>query len=205
MKHKVETEAVYTTGEVARFTGVNFRTVIRWIERGEMEGYKLPGRGDHRVTQSALKNFMLQHQIPIPQDLETPHENNASRLALVVDDDEQMAKAIARVLRRDGWETSIALDGFEAGLIMVEKNPLLMTLDLKMPRLDGARVLELTREKYDSVSLKILLISGQDKADVSPEILSSADGYLSKPFENEVLLSTVQSFFPSFQAKARSS
>ena len=43
----VVSEPVYTTGEIAKFVGVNFRTVIRWIERGQLDGYKLPGRGDH--------------------------------------------------------------------------------------------------------------------------------------------------------------
>ncbi len=40
---------VLTTGEAARICGVNFRTVLRWIDRGLLPAYKLPGRGDRRV------------------------------------------------------------------------------------------------------------------------------------------------------------
>ena len=38
-----------TTGEAAKYCGVNFRTVIRCIERGHLKAYKLPGRGDNRI------------------------------------------------------------------------------------------------------------------------------------------------------------
>ncbi|TNF38926.1 MAG: response regulator, partial [Gammaproteobacteria bacterium] len=38
-----------TTGDIARYCQVNFRSVIRWIERGLLKAHKLPGRGDNRV------------------------------------------------------------------------------------------------------------------------------------------------------------
>ena len=41
MKNK---QNVLTTGEAARYCDVNFRTVIRWIEKGYLKAYKLPGR-----------------------------------------------------------------------------------------------------------------------------------------------------------------
>ena len=44
-----------TTGEIANYCGVNFRTVIRWIQRGQLRAYQLPGRGDNRVE---VHNFI---------------------------------------------------------------------------------------------------------------------------------------------------
>ena len=57
-------QRVLTTGEVARFCGVNFRTVLRWIERGQLVAYRLPGRGDHRIKMDDFLAFMAE-RLPI--------------------------------------------------------------------------------------------------------------------------------------------
>jgi len=183
-------EAVFTTGDVARHTGVNFRTVIRWIERGELQGYKLPGRGDHRVTLSALLEFMHIHNIPIPEEF-LPKQKKA----LVVDDDPAMAKSLVRLLKRHGWQTQVALDGFEAGLALGQFQPSLMTLDLKMPYMDGFKVLQLTRDKFSLESLRILVVSAQGTEDLNKALFNGADGVLEKPFENEQFLKVIHGWF----------
>ena len=58
-----------TTTEVADYCGVHFRTVIRWINKGILIGFKLPGRGDNRVLVQDLANFMITNEIPIPDEL----------------------------------------------------------------------------------------------------------------------------------------
>jgi len=183
-------EPVYTTGEVAKFTGVNFRTVIRWIDRGELEGYKLPGRGDHRVTKSSLLTFMNLHHMPIPEELLV-----TERKALVVDDDAPMARAIARVLKRDGWEVKTSNDGFQAGMELANFRPGLLILDLKMPSMDGFTVLSLTRSTPGFEHLKILVVSAQGEDGLNEALTKGADEVLAKPFENEHLLAIVEKWF----------
>lgn len=175
-------EPTYTSGEVAKFTGVNFRTVIRWIERGELEGYKLPGRGDHRVQHSALLEFMKKNDIPVPKEWLVSKSK-----VLVVDDDIAMASAIARVFKRLGWEVREAHDGFEAGMLLAEFKPEMMTLDLKMPYMDGFKVLSLTREKYKMGGLKIIVISAQHINELEKALSLGANYILEKPFENDDL------------------
>ncbi|GAA6135913.1 response regulator [Oceaniserpentilla sp. 4NH20-0058] len=175
-------EDVYTTGEVARFTGVNFRTVIRWIERGELKGYKLPGRGDHRVQHSALLAFMAKNNIPVPAELQETKQK-----VLVVDDDIAMASAIARIFKRLGWQVEQAHDGFEAGMLLASFEPSIMTLDLKMPYMDGFNVLAVSREKFKQHGLKIIVISAQGKHELNKALEQGADAVLEKPFENETL------------------
>ncbi|ASP40977.1 hypothetical protein CHH28_17240 [Bacterioplanes sanyensis] len=58
-----------TTGEVAKFCGVNFRTVIRWIERGHLQAYKLPGRGDNRIPVNGFVEFLKDNHMPVPDEL----------------------------------------------------------------------------------------------------------------------------------------
>jgi len=181
----VVSERVYTTGEVAKLVGVNFRTVIRWIDRGELAGYKLPGRGDHRVQKSSLIDFIHKHGMPMPDAL-VPKQTALS--VLVVDDEAPMANAIARVFKRAGWQVHVAVDGFQAGMLLVQHRPMLMTLDLRMPGMDGFKVLEIVRNQFSPAELKIMVISAEDKASLALAVKRGADVFVEKPFDNEFLL-----------------
>ena len=55
---------VYTTGQVADLCGLSQQTVIRCFERGELEGFKIPGSRDRRIPEKALLKFMQKHGIP---------------------------------------------------------------------------------------------------------------------------------------------
>ena len=67
-----------TTGEIAQYCGVNFRTVIRWIKRGYLNAFQLPGRGDNRVEIGDFMAFLEKHNIPIPEELQSV-ERDVSR------------------------------------------------------------------------------------------------------------------------------
>lgn len=175
---------VYTTGEVAGFTGVNFRTVIRWIEKGLLPAYRLPGaRGDHRISHDDLLIFMRANSLPIPDDFAAPRKS-----VLIVDDDQPMARAISRVFRMAGWETFLAFDGFQAGMLLMEHRPSLMTLDLRMPGMTGHEVLDYTRQHLPKEEVRIIVISAQENSELKKAIEHGADAVLEKPFTNEVLL-----------------
>jgi excisionase family DNA binding protein len=60
---------ILTTGDLARLCGVNYRTVLNWIKRGYLPTYKLPGRGDNRITVQEALRFMREHDLPIPDEL----------------------------------------------------------------------------------------------------------------------------------------
>jgi excisionase family DNA binding protein len=53
-----------TTGAVARYCGVSKVTVLRWIEKGDLEAFKLPG-GQNRVHRDSFYAFAAKHNIPI--------------------------------------------------------------------------------------------------------------------------------------------
>lgn len=181
---------VLTTGEAARICGVNFRTVSRWIERGLLQAYKLPGRGDKRVLGEELRRFMRENNIP---DHSAPAV--LPRRILIVDDEPAMAHAIERVLRHDGFATAIAANGFEAGAMLPTFRPGVMTLDLRMPGLDGLEVLRFLRTAGLATPTKILIVS----ADTEQRFLQArelgADGILRKPFHNDELRAEMRRMF----------
>jgi len=110
---------------------------------------------------------------------------------LVVDDDHEIAAAIAKLLDKNGYLSQVAHDGFEALEVMAASPPHLMILDIMMPRLDGLTALMKIRE-YNNIP--ILLLSA--KTEDSDKILGlgmGADDYVTKPFVPSELLARVQS------------
>lgn len=47
-----------TTGQVAKLCGVAPRTVTKWLDRGEIRGYRIPGSQDRRFPRAAVIEFM---------------------------------------------------------------------------------------------------------------------------------------------------
>lgn len=180
-------QEVLTTGEAAQLCGVNFRTVLRWIDRGLLQAYKLPGRGDRRITRAALRGFMAEHGIP--ERAGTPP---LPRRVLIADDEPAMARAIERVLRGAGFETTIAANGFEAGALLPTYQPGVLTLDLRMPGMDGLAVLRFLRQTTLPAPFRILVISADTEDRLRQAEALGAHGVLRKPFENADLVAAVE-------------
>ena len=187
-----------TTREAAQRCGVNFRTVIRWAERGELQAYRLPGRGDYRVPVEELRRFMREHGIP-----ESDEMPGRPKRVLVVDDEPALARTIKRVFARAGFETAIANDGFLAGSLLHTFKPHLMTLDLRMPGIDGLGVLRFLRETNLPTPLKVLVVSGDSEEHLKQALVLGAHGALGKPFDNEELLASARELLGEAKAAAR--
>jgi two-component system, OmpR family, response regulator VicR len=183
---KSSPKQVLTTGEIGAYCGVSFRTVIRWIEKGRLKAYKLPGRGDHRIPVENFLQFLEANQIPVPPDL-LPE----GRKILVVEDNPQMARSIQRLLHDAGFEVRTAQEGLQAGVLLASWLPTVMTLDLRLPGLSGQKVLEFVKGHQALSRLKILVISALPIAELEKTLEQGADDFLQKPFENEVLLSKI--------------
>ena len=181
----------FSTGEVAKFCGVTLRTVINWIKAGRLAAFQLPGtRGDNRITKDELIRFINANQIPMPLALSESESRKPA--ALIVDDEPSFARAIERILRRAGYETFIALDGFEAGRLFVAHKPRLFTLDLQMPHMDGFSVLEKMRDEQDCF---ICVISGLPEEKLAQAKAVRADEALTKPFDSAKLMQIAEKCF----------
>jgi len=57
-----------TTGVVARHCGVSKVTVLRWIEKGNLTSFRLPG-GQNRIHRDDFFDFATRHSIPIRRNI----------------------------------------------------------------------------------------------------------------------------------------
>lgn len=65
LTERMERKGLYTTGMVAKLLNVAPRTVTKWIDRGILKGYKIPGGLDRRVTRKELERFCRDHNLPV--------------------------------------------------------------------------------------------------------------------------------------------
>lgn len=111
--------------------------------------------------------------------------------ALVVEDDSDLRKQIARMLKQSGFAVESAADG-EEGLFQAQEYPLdIAIIDLGLPKLSGV---ELIRKARDAGrSFPILILTARDHWQDKVEGLEAgADDYLVKPFHPEELLARIR-------------
>ena len=110
---------------------------------------------------------------------------------LVVEDEKDLAEAIAAGLRKQGYAADIALDGEEA-LRSFEVNEYdLLVLDLNLPKVDGIEVCKKIRAGGSSAG--ILMLTARSCLDDRVNGLDlGADDYLVKPFHFPELLARVR-------------
>ncbi|MBI4243593.1 MAG: response regulator [Planctomycetes bacterium] len=179
-------DRILTTGDLARYCKVTIKTVLRWIEQGYLKSYKLPGRGDNRVPIDEFKRFLNENRMPFPEEFRKKHLR-----ILVVDDEPRFSKSICRVLKREGYETQISLNGFHAGLLATTFAPDIILLDLKMPGLGGHEVIQNIREINQNLNVKILVISAMPKHEITKALELGADDYIEKPINENRLLQKI--------------
>jgi PAS domain S-box-containing protein len=137
--------------------------------------------------------------VPAPQrperpvettDLPDPAEPRLTPLVLVVDDDPAANSLLRFLLEEEGYDVVSAATGQEALSIAQQSHPDLITLDVLMPEMDGFDVLGALKAQSDTADIPVCIVSIiEDK--VKGYQLGAID-YVTKPFESDQLLHTVQ-------------
>jgi excisionase family DNA binding protein len=177
-------KTVFTTGEAAKICKVSQQTIIRCFDNGQLKGFRVPGSRFRRIPREALYKFMRDNGIP------TDALESGKRKVLLVDDDAELVELMTKVLDEDGrFETRIASNGFDAGMMVKEYRPDIIVLDVMLPDINGKEVCHRVRADSTLEEVRILCISGMVEDDKIQELrLSGADDFLHKPFDIEYLI-----------------
>ena len=109
---------------------------------------------------------------------------------LVVDDEPQIVRALRINLTARGYDVSTAANGQEALRVAAAERPDVVVLDLGLPDIDGATVIEGLRG-WTSVPI-IVLSARTDSGDKVAALDAGADDYVTKPFGMDELLARLR-------------
>jgi CheY-like chemotaxis protein len=105
-----------------------------------------------------------------------------------VDDDEDIRTLLHEVLHDSGYAVASACDGTAALEILTTHEPAAILVDLRMPTMDGWSFIEQYRRRGGRARIVLFTALGEF---VKGELIPGVDALVRKPFDLDVLLSTV--------------
>ncbi len=112
---------------------------------------------------------------------------------LIVEDEKLIRNNLRFVLEHNGYYCAVAEDGFEGLEKIKQFKPALVLCDLMMPRMNGFELLAEVRKLPDSINVPFVFITARaDEKDKREGMNLGADDYITKPFNTNNLLETVQ-------------
>lgn len=106
--------------------------------------------------------------------------NRFSPTAVVVEDEPDIRDLVAEILRTAGFAVIMADNGLDGVAAVEAHRPLLVTLDVTMPGIDGFEAARRIRAVSDAHI--IMLTALADEADIARGLEAGAGDYLTKPF-----------------------
>ena len=114
----------------------------------------------------------------------------SSIIILIVDDEAAMRKNISDLLSSEGYIITEAEDGEKAILQFIQTTPMLVLLDINLPKMDGLTVLSQLRKINPDIPVIIFTAFGTSDRAIEA-MKGGAFDYIEKPFELDELLLTV--------------
>jgi twitching motility two-component system response regulator PilH len=116
----------------------------------------------------------------------------ARETILVVDDSPTDLRMVTSLLQSKGYMVITAGDGEEALEKASRERPHLMVLDIILPKKNGFQVCRQLKTSPDTKGIKILMLTSKvQDSDRYWGLKQGADDYISKPFDDEELLKSV--------------
>jgi two-component system response regulator PilR (NtrC family) len=101
---------------------------------------------------------------------------------LVVDDEESIREFLDIMLRKEGYEVTVAEDGAVAKDLLTKKSFHLVISDLQMPNMTGIELLKHVQESYPEVVFMMITAFGTAESAVEAMKMGAYD-YITKPFK----------------------
>ena len=114
--------------------------------------------------------------------------NQGAPTILIVDDELINRKLLDVLLKHEGYQTQCAASGEEALLMIEQRAPDLILLDVMMPDLDGYEVARILKAHPASLNIPIIMVSAQNERTARLAGLNAgAEEFLTKPIDRDEL------------------
>jgi CheY-like chemotaxis protein len=135
---------------------------------------------------------------PLARTPVTPPASSApgerGKYVLVVDDSPSVRRVVSNMLKQHGWEVQMARDGLEALDMISHETPAAVLLDIEMPRMDGYELIATVRAQEQYRKLPLVVLTSRAAAKHQQRALQlGASSYVVKPYQDEELISTLNS------------
>lgn len=114
---------------------------------------------------------------------------------LIVEDDELMIKILQFVLKKEGYQLTVAKDGLNA----IERIPIIepdmVLTDVMLPYKSGLEVINFIKDKYPTIPVIVLSALGEEERTVVEAFKLGADDFVAKPFNPNELILRVKRLF----------
>ncbi|VXB64343.1 response regulator transcription factor [Citricoccus sp. K5] len=112
------------------------------------------------------------------------------RVAVVVEDDDDIRGLMVALLSQSGFEVHEAANGADGVSLVRRQDPVLITVDLGLPDIDGYEVTRQVRQFTDAYV--VMLTARGEEIDTLLGLDAGADDYLTKPFRPRVLRARIE-------------
>lgn len=113
-------------------------------------------------------------------EYDTVTETGDPMVAIIAEDDEDIAHPLARAMRREGFDVTVVSDGPSA-LVTAREGCTLLILDIGLPRMDGLEVCRRLRAEGHTFPV-LMLTARAGEIDTVVGLDAGADDYVTKPF-----------------------
>jgi len=121
---------------------------------------------------------------------------------LIVDDEPSIVISLEYLMRREGFEVTVAADGEAALAAVAARPPDLVILDVMMPKLNGFEVCQRLRAEPAWRGIRVLMLTAKGReAELQKGLSLGADAYVTKPFSTRDLVAEVRRLLGAGEAR----
>ncbi|MFQ5649313.1 MAG: response regulator [bacterium] len=110
-----------------------------------------------------------------------------AKRVLIVDDDSEFRRSLSKILKKAGYEVSIASSGLQARQMLSHESYPLILSDIHMPGISGLTLLKEIHKESPQSKVIIITVDGESRT-YEEAMMAGAFAFLNKPVKMKKIL-----------------